>query len=89
MNATPDTALERLAHACDHWLGVWNEGAGFADIRAEWMARSLAENAPLEVKLSGERLQGGYRGIDSEGALILALEDGGERRITTGDIFPL
>ena len=89
MNATPDTALERIAQACDHWLGVWNEGAGFADIRDEWMACSLAENAPLEVKLSGERLQGAYRGIDSEGALILALEDGGERRITTGDIFPL
>ncbi len=87
--ATPDAALERLAHACHHWLGVWNEGAGFEDIRAEWMVRSLAVNAPLEVKLSDERLQGAYRGIDGEGALILALEDGGERRITTGDIFPL
>jgi BirA family biotin operon repressor/biotin-[acetyl-CoA-carboxylase] ligase len=59
------------------------------DIRAAWMERSLPENAPIEVKLSDERLQGTYRGIDDEGALILALGDGGERRITTGDIFPL
>jgi BirA family biotin operon repressor/biotin-[acetyl-CoA-carboxylase] ligase len=89
IETTPAEALNRLAQACDHWLGVWDTGTGFMDIRAAWMERSLPENAPIEVKLSDERLQGTYRGIDDEGALILALGDGGERRITTGDIFPL
>lgn len=87
--ATPAQALESLAQACDNWLGVWDNGAGFEDIRAAWMDRSLPANAPLEVKLAHERLQGAYRGIDKDGALMLALGDGGERRITTGDIFPL
>lgn len=89
IETTPAEALERLAQACDRWLSVWSNGAHFGDIRTAWMERSLPVNAPLEVKLSDERLQGAYRGIDNEGALILALGDGGERRITTGDIFPL
>ena len=53
------------------------------------MERTLPINTPLEVKLTNERLQGTYRGIDHDGALILTLNGGGERRITTGDIFPL
>ena len=89
INTTPAVALEHLAQACDRWFGVWNNGEGFKDIRDAWMKRSLPLNAPLEVKLSDERLQGSYRGIDKEGALILGLTSGGERLITTGDIFPL
>lgn len=89
IETTPAEALESLAQACDHWLGAWDTGTGFEDIRAAWMERALPENTLIEVNLSDERLQGTYRGIDDEGALILALGDGGERRITTGDIFPL
>jgi BirA family biotin operon repressor/biotin-[acetyl-CoA-carboxylase] ligase len=86
---TPAKVLEHLAQACDIWLGVWNNGAGFEAIREAWMERSLPINAPLKVRLSDEILQGFYQGIDPDGALILAIADGQERRIRTGDIFPL
>lgn len=86
---TPDKMLECLAQTCDAWLGVWNNGAGFDAIRAAWMKRSLPIDAPLRVRLSSEILHGSYKGIDPDGVLILALADGSERRITTGDIFPL
>ncbi len=89
IDATPSDTLEQLAKAFDRWYGVWNNGTGFDDIRTAWLERSLPENAPLSVRLSKERLQGTYQGIDSQGALILALADGSERLITTGDIFPL
>jgi BirA family biotin operon repressor/biotin-[acetyl-CoA-carboxylase] ligase len=88
-SATPAKALEHLAIAFDHWYGVWNEGAGFESIRTAWMERSLALGSSLEIRLEVGRLQGTYRGIDTDGALILTLADGSERRINTGDIFPL
>lgn len=87
--ATPERALECLASACDNWLGIWNNGAGFAHIRERWMARALPLNAPLQVKLSDRRVQGVYGGLTGEGALILVLDDGSEKHITTGDVFPL
>ncbi|MCH8238459.1 MAG: hypothetical protein IIB62_00120 [Proteobacteria bacterium] len=53
------------------------------------MARALPLNAPLQVKLSDRRVQGVYGGLTGEGALILVLDDGSEKHITTGDVFPL
>jgi len=89
VSVTPERALECLASACDNWLGVWNNGAGFAHIRESWMARALPRNAPLKVKLSNSWVQGVYGGLTEEGALILVLDDGSEKQITTGDVFPL
>ncbi len=89
INTTPAYALERLAKSFGRWYGVWNNGEGFDVIRTAWMERSLPVNAPVSVKLMEEQLHGTYQGIDGHGALILSLGDGSERRITTGDIFPL
>ncbi|GBE43157.1 bifunctional ligase/repressor BirA [bacterium BMS3Bbin10] len=89
ISATPARVLEGLAAACDEWLGVWNDGSGFAHIREAWMARSLPANAPLQVKLTDSASRGIYGGLDEDGALILILDDGTKKRITTGDVFPL
>lgn len=89
ISATPARALESLAAACDDWLGVWNNGSSFAPIREAWMARSLPANAPLQVKLTASVSRGVYGGLDEDGALILVLDDGTKKRITTGDVFPL
>ncbi len=89
VSATPARALECLASACNNWLGVWNNGAGFAPIRESWMARAMPRNAPLQVKLSSSHVQGVYGGLTKAGALILVLDDGSEKQITTGDVFPL
>lgn len=89
ISVTPARALECLASACDNWLGVWNNGAGFTQIRDSWMARALPINTPLQIKLSDIWMQGAYGGLTEDGALILVLEDGSEKQITTGDVFPL
>lgn len=89
VKATPDHALEKLASAFDHWLDVWSTGAGFAEIRSAWSERALAKKSPIRVRLADGLLEGVYLGIDGTGALMLALSDGSQRCITTGDVFPL
>ena len=89
ITAEPARALQDLARTCAHWLAVWDNGNGFGRIRSSWTERSLPAGSSLEVRLAEKRISGTLQGIDEDGALILEDTEGIERRITTGDIFPL
>lgn len=82
-----DRTLEVLASSCARWIGRWEEGVGFAEIREAWSERSIALDAPLRLRLDGEELNGVYAGIDKDGALLLRDNSGQERRISAGDVF--
>ncbi|MDA7946604.1 MAG: biotin--[acetyl-CoA-carboxylase] ligase [Hyphomicrobiaceae bacterium] len=89
IDVNPREALEALADKTAKWLSVWNDGAGFEEIRTAWDERSLPKGTALQVRVGDDRLNGLYRGLDQTGGLMLVQDDGSERRITTGDVFPL
>ena len=65
----------------------WRDGAGFATIRAEWLARAQGLNQPIRVRLPGETREGIFAGLDSDGALLLDTGTG-RQRIAAGEVFP-
>lgn len=77
--AALDPALER-------WLAVWDEGRGFAGIRAAWIERGPDPGAPASVRAGAETLAGRFAGLAENGALILELEAGGVRTIAAGEV---
>ncbi|MNC94180.1 Bifunctional ligase/repressor BirA [compost metagenome] len=87
MTVTPDDALEVLAATTHEWLARWAEGARFPSIRRAWLDRAGPTGRPLQVKLNGEETEGVYAGLDADGALRLLTPDGGEHRISAGDVF--
>jgi BirA family transcriptional regulator, biotin operon repressor / biotin---[acetyl-CoA-carboxylase] ligase len=64
-------------------LALWLD-AGFAPIRADWLARAH----PLGTPLCVGRTEGAFAGLDVDGALLLDT-DNGRRRIVAGDAVPL
>jgi len=69
------------------WYERWRQGAGFATIRAEWLARAQGLNQPIRVRLPGETREGIFAGLDTDGALLL--DTGTARqRIAAGEVFP-
>jgi BirA family biotin operon repressor/biotin-[acetyl-CoA-carboxylase] ligase len=82
----PLVALDRLAEAFAHWLGVWNH-AGFEAIAKAWTARAWGLGEPCVARLGDETVHGVAEGLDPDGALRLRLADGVIRRITAGDVF--
>lgn len=86
--------LLHLAVAVDHWLAIWHEGAGFARIRSDWMARGpaigqplvVSDNGPLGQGSAGNGRQGRFGGLDDDGALLLVDEVGTTSRVTYGDV---
>jgi BirA family biotin operon repressor/biotin-[acetyl-CoA-carboxylase] ligase len=86
LTLSPREALCFLAETMDAWLETWNEGEGFAAIRASWLERAGAPGERLTVHAIEGPVEGRFAGLDEEGALMIAGDDGRERRFTYGDV---
>ncbi|MEO0995391.1 MAG: biotin--[acetyl-CoA-carboxylase] ligase [Pseudomonadota bacterium] len=82
---TPDAALERLAPAMAHWLGVF-ESQGFPPIRTAWLARAAHLGERIGAGLPNERLEGVFEAVDDSGNLVLNTASG-PRRIAAAEIY--
>lgn len=82
----PEGALEHLAERMDDWIRLWDSD-GLAPILSAWTARAEGIPGPCTARLPHETIEGVAEGLDRDGALRLRLADGGERRITAGDVF--
>jgi BirA family transcriptional regulator, biotin operon repressor / biotin---[acetyl-CoA-carboxylase] ligase len=80
--------LEALRHAMAERLSQWERGAGFAAIRAGWLARAGGIGHPIRVRLAEREASGHFEAIDETGRLILRLGDGRREIITAGEVFP-
>jgi BirA family biotin operon repressor/biotin-[acetyl-CoA-carboxylase] ligase len=78
--------IEELSRALGGWLDRWSEGRGFAEVRTAWLARAGAPGEPIMVDTAAGRLTGHYRGIDEDGALLLAEAGGRVVRVSHGDV---
>ena len=74
--------LARLAH----W-SARARAAGFGAVLAAWQRHAGPPGAPITVRLPAGPVSGRYAGLDADGALLVALEDGRTRRIVTGEVF--
>ena len=57
-------------------LGQWRRGAGFGDIRADWIARGAGMGGDMRVRLPDREIFGRGEGLDERGRLLLRLPDG-------------
>ena len=85
-DATATSVLQTFAHGFVAWMARW-EVEGFGPARAAWLASALGLGSPIEVRLPNETLRGVFKALDAGGALELALEGGGERLVTGGEVY--
>jgi len=83
---TSEGMLAALDASMQRWLGVWQGGTGFGQIRNAWLARAGSSGEHLAVNAGADRIEGIFHGIDDGGALLLRLADGSLRRLTYGDV---
>ena len=83
---SPEAVFRRLAVRFDEALAAWSRGAGFAEIRARWLAvaAGLGERARV-VGPRGAR-DGRLEGLDADGRLLLTTADGLEA-VDAADVF--
>ncbi len=84
---TVEALFAALSLAMVHRLREWQ--AGFAPIRAAWLARAGGLGAELRARLGTRELIGRFETIDEEGRLRLRLADGSLEAIAAGEVFPV
>jgi BirA family transcriptional regulator, biotin operon repressor / biotin---[acetyl-CoA-carboxylase] ligase len=82
----PAEAFARLTAALSRRLADWNDGRGFAAIRSQWVARAAGLGRPVSVTLGGRTVTGEFRGLASDGALLLSEAGGREHAVHAGDV---
>jgi BirA family transcriptional regulator, biotin operon repressor / biotin---[acetyl-CoA-carboxylase] ligase len=87
VRASPESLFAPLTAAMATRLTQWNRGAGFAAIRADWLARAAGIGKPVRVKSGDREIAGRFEGIDETGRLVLRLDDGTMQAVTAGDVF--
>ncbi len=88
-NVAAAELLESLSATALRRLAQWRRGAGFADIRADWVARAAGIGGDMLVRLPGSEIVGRGEGLDPHGRLQLRLADGSLQAIAAGEVFPL
>jgi BirA family transcriptional regulator, biotin operon repressor / biotin---[acetyl-CoA-carboxylase] ligase len=88
-DASADDLFETLSATMLRRLRQWRRGAGFADIRADWIARGAGMGGEMRVKLPDREIFGRGEGLDERGRLLLRLADGSVQAIAAGEVFPL
>jgi BirA family biotin operon repressor/biotin-[acetyl-CoA-carboxylase] ligase len=87
LTVTPELLLARLAVAFAAWLGEWE--AGFAPIRAAWLAHAMGLGSEIRVQLPERELTGRFESLDPNGRLLLRLPSGETELVLAGDVFGL
>ncbi len=82
-----EALFARLAVCMESELARWDGGAGFAAIRAAWLARSGGLGEPIRVNLPDRTIDGRFADLDDSGRLILVRADGQRETISAGDVF--
>ncbi|WP_406858068.1 biotin--[acetyl-CoA-carboxylase] ligase [Alsobacter sp. KACC 23698] len=81
-----DPLFSALSDAMAAALRRWDAGAGFADIRRDWLKRAGGLGEPILVRRPEGERRGVFVDLDGEGRLLL---DEGGRRVAfeAGDVF--
>ncbi len=76
-----------LSGAMADRLRQWE--AGFAPIRAAWLARAGGLGGALTARLGARELTGRFETLDEAGRLVLRRPDGAVETIAAGEVFPV
>jgi len=82
---TPEAALTYLAARYAHWQ-VQHARAGFAPLRAAWLARAVGLGQRLTARLAGTSMSGVFEDMDGAGRLVLRTPSG-LRRVAAADLL--
>ena len=85
---TPEALFAALSAAMLRRLAQWQSGAGFATIRADWLARAAGLGEDIRVRLPERELRGRFLGLD-EGGRLQVEQPSGLSTVTAGEVFEL
>jgi BirA family biotin operon repressor/biotin-[acetyl-CoA-carboxylase] ligase len=82
----PRQCLDILDRSLTHWLAIWQEGRGFAQIRETWLAHAAGIGAEFIAIVDHKEVCGKFANLADDGAMILVLADGSLKPVHAGEV---
>ena len=76
---------QRILENLEHYLDVFNK-EGFDKIRDEWRRFSTTLGHHVKIHCHDEKIEGQALDVDNDGALVVRLDSGIQRRVLSGDV---
>ena len=76
-----------LSDAWVEFLGIWDNGRGFAEIRKLWLERACGLGERVAINMGTMTLEGIFDTIDDTGCLIVRTADGRRLPVAAGEVF--
>jgi len=76
----------RVCAGLAEWLETWRS-QGFPPLRRAWLARAAGLSQTITVRLPHDTLDGTFKGLAEDGALLLDQGSAGTRTVAAGDVF--
>lgn len=86
MEVMPEDLLEAYAVSFLDWVTRWVDD-GFAPIRENWLWRAKGLGEPVTVRFENGTMEGIFKDLDEDGALLLDQGAAGVRKVMAGDVF--
>ena len=80
-----EVVLAGFCSAFDRWAARWAE-EGFGPVRRAWLDRAWRLGERIQVRIDAAPIEGIFRDLDRDGALLLELPGGETRRVAAADV---
>lgn len=88
IEVSSSTLFKTLTKTMASYLSLWKHGHNFSAIRDLWLDCAYNLGQKISVLIPGENAtEGHFASIDENGYMLLELNDGSLRQISTADIF--
>jgi BirA family transcriptional regulator, biotin operon repressor / biotin---[acetyl-CoA-carboxylase] ligase len=84
------SAADLFTALSDTWaeyIGIWNRGRGFGEIRDAWLARAAGLGQPVAITTGSTIIEGTFDTIDAQGCMVIRTMEGRLVPITAGDVY--
>lgn len=88
MEVSSNRFFTTLAKTMASNISLWKSGANFSGIRDKWLACAYKLGHKISVHIPGKSAtEGRFASVDENGYMLLELDDGSLKQISTADIF--
>jgi BirA family transcriptional regulator, biotin operon repressor / biotin---[acetyl-CoA-carboxylase] ligase len=81
-----DTVFQAYRKALAQRINIWDNGLGFATIRAAWVQQAIGIGEIATMTIGTQHLTGTFEGLTEQGAVVLKPADGPPYILHAGDL---
>jgi len=87
ISASAEELFAALSDTWSEYVGIWDGGRGFAEIRRQWLEHAAGVGAHVSIQSGENPIAGIFETIDESGCMVIVTPTGERTTITAGDVY--